>query len=143
MSASTRSGRASGCLAGVVLLALPGCGSPKHDFAEVEGKVTLNGKPLEGVVVTFYPDSDGAEQLPYAKGTTDASGVYALTSRTAQPGALVGKHRVVVSWPPKERRDDPDREPRIPIDYTVVTQTPFVFDVNAGGRQTIDLPLKK
>jgi hypothetical protein len=127
------------------LLALAGCGGPRHTFAEVEGKVTLRGKPLSGVIVTFYPDDEGINQLPYARGTTDQTGTYRLTAVNGQPGALVGKNRVVVNWPLPERRDDgkrpPPQGPPIPNAYTVVTDTPFLFEVKAGPRQTIDLEL--
>jgi hypothetical protein len=134
--------------AAAALLALAGCGGPKFNYAEVEGKVTLGGQPLSGVVVTFYPDSEGKEQLPYARGTTDAAGAYALATMDGKPGALVGKNRVVVNWPLRERRDDkgpppPPPGPPIPIAYTVATETPLVVEVKAGPRQTIDLPLKK
>jgi hypothetical protein len=137
-------------LAAALLLALAGCSGPKWDYAEVEGKVTLGQQPLAGVNVTFYPDSEGAEQLPYATGKTDASGRYALTSVSGKAGALVGKNRVVVNWPLRERRDDRDRGPPppppgppIPLPYTVASQTPLLVEVKAGGRQTIDLPLQQ
>src|SRR5262249_1731154 len=73
----------------VALRAFAGWGrSRKVEFAEVEGKVTLGDKPLSGAIVTFYPDDEGAEQLPYARGTTDARGAYTLTAVTGQPGAM-------------------------------------------------------
>jgi hypothetical protein len=133
-------------LGAAVLLALAGCGGPKYTFAEVQGKVTLGDKPLSGVIVTFYPDSEASEQPPYARGTTDEAGTYTLTRTTGEAGALVGKHRVVVNWPPPERRDDrpppPPPSPAIPLPYTVATQTPLLVEVKAGPRQTIDLPLQ-
>jgi hypothetical protein len=114
------------------------------EYAEVEGKVTLGKKPLSGVRVTFYPDSEEAG-LPFATGTTDSSGVYSLTSKGGKPGALVGKNRVVVNWPMQERRRDmpppPPLGPPIPLEYTVADQTPIVVEVKDGGRQTIDLNL--
>jgi hypothetical protein len=133
----------------VTLLALVGCApTTTFDYAEVEGKVTLAGKPLSGVKVTFYPDNEGAEQLPYASGMTDGTGTYTLTAVTGKPGALVGKNRVVVNWPLRDRGADPDKPPPlsgppIPIDYTVAGQTPLRVEVKAGPRQTIDLPLQK
>jgi hypothetical protein len=139
---------AAGGLGAALLLAVAGCSGPKLDFAEVEGKVTLAGQPLSGAIVTFYPDSEGTEQLPYATGKTDPSGAYALTNVNGKPGALVGKNRVVVYWPLRERRDDkgpppPPPGPPIPVAYTVVSDTPLRVEVKAGGRQTIDLTLQK
>src|SRR5262249_27452049 len=102
MPACTRFAPA-GCLAAAVLLTLAGCGS-RHRlaYAEVEGKVRLGNRPLAGVKVTFYPDSEEPEQLPYATGTTDSSGAYTLTLKDGKPGALVGRNKVVVNWPAPE-----------------------------------------
>jgi len=149
MPARTRFRRtAIGFLGAVLLLALAGCGAQtKWEYAEVEGKVTLGGKELSGVIVVFYPDNEEAKQLPYATGTTDTSGKYTLTLQSGKPGALVGMNRVVVHWPLPERRDDQTRPPppsaAIPVPYTVVSDTPLRFEVKAGGRQTIDLNLPK
>ena len=143
MQASTRGRRAAaGCLA-VALLALAGCG-PTLTHAEVEGKVTLAGKPLSGVIVTFYPVSEGTRQLPYSTGKTDDTGAYTLETVDGGPGALVGKHRVVVNWPPRERGAQPVKRPpalRIPLEYTVAADTPLLVEVKPGGRQSIDLHL--
>src|SRR5262245_57289914 len=103
---------AAGTLA-AALLALAGC-SGGRDYAGVEGTVTLNKKPLAGVMVAFYPDSDGTKQLPYSTATTDPSGHYALTCANGKTGALLGKHRVVVHWPLPERSDDPTKRPKQP-----------------------------
>jgi hypothetical protein len=117
------------------------------EYAEVEGKVTLGGKPLSGVEVTFYPDNDEPKQLPYATGKTDAAGSYTLTLANGKPGALAGKNRVVVNWPLPERGDGQHRPPppgpTIPVPYTVVSDTPLRLEVKPGGRQTIDLNLPK
>ena len=132
-------------LGAAVLAAAAGCG-PQPNYAPVDGKVTLDGRPLAGVRVWFYPEAAGREQPPYAMGTTDASGVYKLTAETGKPGALVGKNRVVVNWPLPER-PGPDQPPPpppgppIPIPYTQAADTPIVVEVKAGSPQTIDLPL--
>ena len=147
MRALTSLRRAAGRLAAVVLPALAGCG-PTFQYAEVEGTVTLDGRPLSGVKVVFYPEAEGPEQLPYATGVTDDGGVYRLTAVTGKPGALVGKNLVVVAWPPQGRSADPDQppppppSPPIPLPYTVADETPLHFEVKPGPRQTIDLPLR-
>ena len=133
-------------LGATLILAGAGCHAPPAERAEVQGKVTLSGTPLAGVVVTFYPETEGAQGLPYSRGITDQSGVYKLASADGKPGALVGKCRVVVNWPPRERDDSkpaPKREPgpAVPIKYTVASNTPFIFEVKAGVANTIDLPL--
>ena len=62
------------------------------------------------------------------------------------PGALVGKCRVVVNWPPRERDDSKpapkEPSPSIPIKYTVAKDTPLEFEVKEGSNK-IDLPLIK
>ena len=122
---------------------LLGCNGRSYEFAEVEGTVTLNGKPLAGAVVRFYPLSQEKDQLPYASGLTDASGVYRLTHAGKEPGALVGPNRVVVYWPSRDMRDGPAPSAVIPIRYTVVTDSPLTFEVKTGAKQTIDLPLQE
>jgi hypothetical protein len=146
MPASTRLARtAAGLLGGVLLLAVAGCGS-QAAYTAVRGKVTLGGKPLAGVKVWFHPEHEGKEDLPYATGMTDNEGVYTLTSNNGKDGAMVGKYRVVVDWPPRERTDDrtrlPPQGPPIPLPYTQATATPLSFEVKAGEPQTIDLPLQ-
>jgi hypothetical protein len=147
MAASIRPARiAAGHVGWAVLLAAAGCGSPVA-YTAVTGKVTLGGKPLAGVKVWFHPMTEGNRDLPYATAVTDSEGVYKLTSNNGKDGALVGKHRVVVNWPPRERTDDASRPPPvqrqpIPAPYTQATETPLIFEVKAGEPQTIDLPLQ-
>lgn len=131
-------------LGAVVLLALTGCGKPQV-YAEVEGKVTLNGQPLPGVHVWFYPEADGNEQPPYATGLTDSQGAYTLTAATGKRGALVGKNRVVVNRPPGGRSDNPNPPPGppIPVAYTQVMDTPLIVEVQPGPKQTINVDLPK
>jgi hypothetical protein len=108
--------------------------------------VTLNGKPLPGAVVEFYPVvAAGQAALPFSRGQTDAGGRFQLTCDNQQAGAVVGKHRVVVRPAPTER--DPDAPPRrslasaIPAPYTVASQTPLQVEV-AAGQSVHDLALK-
>jgi hypothetical protein len=142
MPASTRLRLGFGL--GAVLL-VAGCTRPT-EVAEVEGKVTLGGKLLSGVKVTFYPLTESREQPPWSSGMTDASGVYTLTLQSGQAGAVVGKNRVVVNWPTPERNPDGPQprppSPAIPVLYTVAAQSPLTVEVKAGTRQTIDIPLK-
>jgi hypothetical protein len=122
-----------------------GCSSgPPVERAPVQGKVTLDGTLLTGVIVTFYPITEGIEGLPYARGTTDAEGAYELVDADGKPGAVVGKNRVVVRWP-RERGGDrsPEDKQSIPLRYTVANDTPIIVEVQPGGMQTINLQLKK
>lgn len=61
-------------------------------MAEVEGTLTLEGQPLDGIQVEFLPE-DG----PRSIGKTDAQGHFTLMSDDGKrKGAAVGGHRVVL-----------------------------------------------
>jgi hypothetical protein len=129
-----------------VLLVLAGCTSgPQLERALVKGKVTLDGAVLSGVIVTFYPVTEGIEGLPFARGTSDANGVYELADADGKPGAVVSKSRVVVRWPRERGAGDrlADDKLTIPLRYTVANDTPLFVEVQPGGPQVIDLALKK
>jgi len=131
-------------------LMVVGCSrGPSLEFAEVEGKVTLNSQPLRGVMVRFYPVSQDKEQLPYATGMTDADGMFTLSHHGDTPGAVVGPNRAVVSWPSRDvrsaARDGPPPPPPsrpIPVHYTVAGETPLLFEVMPGDRQTFKVQLE-
>lgn len=74
------------------------------NLAPVSGTVTLDGKPLAGAEVQFWPRSEGGQQSIYVTtsfGVTDDQGKYLLkyTEIDSQPimGAVVGKHTVRIS----------------------------------------------
>jgi hypothetical protein len=131
------------CLLGLFALAGAGC-SRNPQFAEVEGTVRVNGKPLDKLMVVFVPDAEQGTTGPDSFGFTDESGHYVLTSHTNIPGAVIGKHRVLVrdtilldeklmdklKIPPKSR---------ISLRYDSVGQTPLHAEVKSGSRQTINL----
>ncbi len=68
-----------------------GCGSGSPNLGEVTGTVTLDEKPLANVLVTFTPEGGGRAST----GTTDEAGKYTL-GFGAEPGALIGTHKVSV-----------------------------------------------
>jgi hypothetical protein len=127
-----------------VLGCVGGCnGGPVHEFAPVEGRVTLNGEPLRGVIVKFYPESESTTQLPVATGTTDDNGAFQLSLSEKQPGALVGLNVAVVRWPARDRAAPPPvPDVPIPLKYTDLTANPLRFEVKAGPGQTINLVLE-
>ncbi len=71
-----------------------GCGDPGIGAIPVEGTVLVDGEPMEGVMVTFHPDSAGGRA---ASGRTDASGNYKLTTEINGDGALAGSYKISVS----------------------------------------------
>ncbi len=134
--------RLLGSFAVMALGSAGGCSGPAYEFAPVKGKVTLEGEPLAGVVVKFYPVSESNTQLPIASGTTDESGAYELSAGEDKPGALVGPNIAVVRRPVRDRAAPKVRDVPIPIKYTIVTESPLNFEVRPGPGQTIDLTLK-
>lgn len=129
----------------VVLFAMTGCsGEPPR--GDVEGTITLHGKPLAGVQVVFSPaigDSSGAR----AVGTTDEHGRFQLHGDRGEPGAPIGTHAVVVTDPRSLRMpggggDKNVRPPasRVPVQYTSFANTPLRAEVRAGS-QTVNLEL--
>ena len=87
------------CLLGIsVFLGLNlGCGDSR--LAPVSGVVTLDGKPVANVVVSFQPASEGADPdfNPGSGGTTDVEGRYELSTREGN-GAVVGEHTVTLVY---------------------------------------------
>src|SRR5687768_9890418 len=80
-------------------LAMIAAGCGKASVAPVSGRVTLDGKPLAGVHLSFQPIAPPGKQEPgvgsYA--LTDVEGKYTLLLvDNDQPGAVVGKHRVEI-----------------------------------------------
>jgi hypothetical protein len=71
-------------------LGIPACSS--RPAVPVEGKVTLDGKPLTHGSIAFWPED---ESLPPACGEITKEGTYALYSE-GQEGAVVGTYRVTV-----------------------------------------------
>ena len=142
------------CLLAVVSL---GCGPRGPSLGQVTGTVTLDGKPLPGVSVTFMPESGGV-----ASGITDASGKYEITHSDGK-GAPVGKNKVAVktmnapaaavdiSQLPSDSPEyakmmasggaDYAKTVTEPIPEKYNAKTELQFDVKSGS-QVIDLPLK-
>jgi hypothetical protein len=138
-------------LAGFALLAAlaVGCNrGPK--FAEVEGTVRMNGKPLANVRVEFLPDPEKGTKGPPASGVTDANGRYELKLDDQRPGAVVGHNRVLLhdlapyeNLPPGRLPDSYKLKPsRLPPQFFDASRTPLQKEVKEGGRQTIDLDVK-
>ncbi len=90
---------ARGCLLGLVLglACVIGCGDTGADYSKVElisvgGKVTLDGQPLAGAVVTF-----DALDGQFAYGLTDAGGAYVLQLDSQKSGCTPGPKTVRIS----------------------------------------------
>lgn len=80
------------CVFALVPFTLVSCDSGPT-LAEVEGTLTLKGKPLDKIQVEFWPESSG----PRSMGTTDSQGRFTLiTDDGKRKGAVVGWHKIVL-----------------------------------------------
>jgi hypothetical protein len=126
---------------------LLGCGDG-NSVAPVSGVVTLDGKPLADVRVSFQPIGTGeaagrAELGMGSYATTDAEGKYTLkTADTDAEGAVVGAHRVTLSDMRTETPQDAGvtkaPPPRFPTKYA---DGSLSFDVKPGGTDQANFEL--
>jgi hypothetical protein len=82
------------CLA--LLIGLAGC-SGGQATAKVSGKVTHNGQPVTGGMLTFSPVASSSGAVTAGKGATGeikSDGTYVLTTNIAGDGAVIGRHKV-------------------------------------------------
>jgi hypothetical protein len=148
-------------LAGLAVLvagALCGCGKSPPPVTEVEGTILLDKQPLPFVMVEFMPDLTKFGAEVNSSATTDEKGFFRLTySLTQQPGAVVGKHRVVISdipTPEEYRSQDPETQAKyaryraglknrpIPKAYTAAGKTDLIVEVTAD-KKTYNLELTR
>jgi hypothetical protein len=84
-----------------LLIALPACSSAPPGVVPVSGRVTLDGEPLAGAVVTFQPIGvrlEGGVEAVGSSGRTNAEGRFVLTLIDPKlPGALAGRHAVTIT----------------------------------------------
>lgn len=139
-------------------LSLIGCSKETQEFAEVDGTVTLNGKPLPNVEVVFMSElkDDKAKANPASMSYTDDHGHYSLWCTQADvQGAVVGNYRVVVHdtaavpMPPLEFGDNPAAAKayrpgplRVPSKYSSTAQTPFRDIKVTSGHVKLDFDVK-
>lgn len=108
-------------------LGLTGCGQSGPKLADVEGVVTLDGKPLEGVMLEYQPQ--GGKGSP-SVGYTDKNGKYRLRFSRERWGAVPGTHviRIDHDWEPGN--DQPKPAFKIPPRFN--KQSDIRRDLQAG-----------
>jgi len=84
------------CVATLVV-ALAGCGDGRPALVRVTGTVQLDGKPLEGAIVSFQPVAQGRDafQRP-SSAVTDAEGKFSPGTYGPDDGLPPGKYRVTI-----------------------------------------------
>jgi hypothetical protein len=124
-------------------LTVVGCGGPKAKFTEpVEGTLTWGKTPIAGVRIQFVPvTADKGDQATISSATTDENGFFSLKrDDNGKPGAVVGKHKVVVmagrpGTGARSRDDDVKDEPsgtNLPPRFASTTLTPLEVEVKPG-----------
>ncbi len=87
--------RGSTLLVFLLAVSLTGCGADDTPpLGLVTGTITLDGVPLEGVIVIFKPESGRA-----ATGTTNTQGEYELEYAYGVEGCKTGPNQVMLEWP--------------------------------------------
>jgi hypothetical protein len=141
----------------VAFVAAAGCAKSPPPVTEVAGVVRLDGQPLPHVKVEFVPDLSGFGAEMNSSAITDEQGRFTLTRAfTGQPGAVVAKHRVLITEAPTPgefRSQDPQTQARyaqymarlknrpIPDAYGKLA-TALVVEVKAD-QKTYDLDLTR
>jgi hypothetical protein len=134
---------ASASLGFLCLLVGTGCSSTKCPWNDqVEGSLKIDGKPLVGVVVDFVPVvPEGGSALPASNGVTDEHGAFELLSTVDnRPGAVIGKHKIVIHAGRGPTARDPEpvegpnsvppkSNPSVAMKYSVANQTPLEIEV--------------
>lgn len=126
-------------LAAIVGGGLAGCApGDRPPLGNVSGAVTLDGQPLADAEVCFAP-AQGRPSLA----RTDSSGRYALNYVGTTKGAMVGSHRVYISWPLPDSDEEPVKptaaRPPIPERYN--RKSTLTAEVR-GGSNTFDFKLE-
>ncbi|MEM1062002.1 MAG: hypothetical protein AAF532_00670 [Planctomycetota bacterium] len=121
---------------------LTGCGSSDDQtIVQVQGRLTVDGEPVENVVLNFNPRAEEGAVIagPRSFGMTDANGEYKLRigRRGAGNGAVPGRHRISFS---KEEIDlDLDLYKNlVPEPYATEG---FEFTIPPGGTDSADIDL--
>ena len=135
-------------LTGMIALVALGCGG-QGKIAPVSGMVTLNGKPVKDVAVTFQPmvtDTNNAPG-PSAFGVTGADGRYTVKLITGEGnGATVGKNQVrfsaYVPPDPDPNYDGPAKtKPSVQIPSRYYSDSKIEFDVPPKGTSAANFEL--
>lgn len=134
----------------LLIVALVGCGGGVK-VVPVEGTVKLDGKPLDKIMVEFWPESEG--QRSFAE--TDSEGHFVLmTDDGKREGATVGTHRVILKdvavlgdkfmgRAAENVNMSEGRKPRISSKFGTPETSKLTVTVEASGENKFDLEATK
>lgn len=125
----------------VFLVVISGCfNSSTLNTVTVKGTVTVNGTPMEGVMVTFVPLSHEGRE---AYATTNSQGIFELTTAGAKvdSGALRGNYMPVFSKQTTEETPDGIRTiDHLPLRYAAIS-TSDIKPINVDGKTVFNFEL--
>lgn len=131
------------CLSAGLLLS--GCAEQGPQLGAVSGTVTLEGEPVEGATISFFPLFEGGQELRSAQ-KTDSSGFYEMQYSQDRKGVMLGNHQVQISTKDWEKQPDgsnkiiPERIPR----HYFGPDSVLTFDVQEGENDaSFELSKKK
>lgn len=120
----------------VIALMLAGCGGGAVDSfgtLPVKGRVTFDGQPVTGAAIMFAPiaasEAAGTKTGKPATGELDANGEFTLSTYEMGDGAVIGKHKVILSA----------SDPAKPLPGELPPG--FEVEIKAGQENHIDIPL--
>jgi hypothetical protein len=118
-------------------------GCSERGLAPVEGRVTLDDKPLGGVHVIFFPVGASVNDPTMFSGLTDESGRYVMHGRGGGPeGVMPGNYRVTLTTAVAGPTDDettPLPPERVPLRYR---NNSLEYEVPEGGTKEANFDLK-
>ena len=111
-----------------------GCSDSGPGLAEVKGRVTLDGQPVAGAMVTFEPQVTTVDGGANSIGITDDNGEYTLQYPGDKVGAVVATHKVTIAYEEGSQGQKP-----IPAKYN--SNSELTREVQAGENE-INLELE-
>jgi hypothetical protein len=128
-------------VAGMILIAgaCAGCGGVERE--PVEGKITLDGRPLADVHVMFYPQGASATDPTMFFGLTDQQGNFVMRAQADGPeGVPPGRYRVTLTT--AVAKQDADETTPLPPERVPAKHRDQEFEVPNGGTTEANFELK-
>ncbi|HEY8505628.1 MAG TPA: carboxypeptidase-like regulatory domain-containing protein [Gemmataceae bacterium] len=109
----------------LVLVVAAGCGSGGGPELPVNGVVTMDGTPLDGATVVFYPEEKGGA---FGTGVTGSDGKFVIARSEGKSGLAPGKYKVTVSKMSIPQREG-EPSPEDPAAVGAVTEAELQADL--------------
>ena len=90
-----------------LLLLFVGCNKSGPSVVPVKGIATRDGQPIKNLLITLYPEEGKGRP---STGMTDDEGRFELKYDKDTKGAVVGMHKVVVAFRPRNLQEELDLE---------------------------------